>query len=294
MNDDLHIPNDERRSRGRKPLPGNKDILPLIVIFIILAGIAAFFFLQKKAEPEKTVTKDIPLETREVGVPVLRHPLPQIETVAEEESGEPEVEKKPLPLLDESDDAIREELSGFGQPGQAESLFLFEALIRHFVVTVDNLTNQKLPQRFGFTHPPAGKFMVAADAYGDIYLDPKNYERYAPFVEFAGNLDNRKLIAVYVHYYPLFQEAYESLGYPGRYFNDRLIEVIDHLLDAPVIVGPIKLERPKVYYKFADPELEKLSAGRKIMVRIGPDNASKVKVKLRQIKQILTSSDVQR
>ena len=92
----------------------------------------------------------------------------------------------------------------------------------------------------------------------------------------------------WLRYYPLFQEAYEYLGYPSAYFNDRLIDVIDHLLATPVVDGPIRLVRPHVLYKYADPDLEALSAGRKALIRIGPDNANRVKQKLREIRQILT------
>ena len=37
-------------------------------------------------------------------------------------------------------------------------------------------------------------------------------------------------------------------------------------------------------YVYADPELESLSAGQKILVRMGPANAAVVKDKLRQIR----------
>ena len=53
--------------------------------------------------------------------------------------------------------------------------------------------------------------------------------------------------------------------------------------------GPVKLVRPKVLYQFADPELEGLSAGQKIMVRMGPENAAKVKAKLREIRRELVT-----
>jgi hypothetical protein len=36
-------------------------------------------------------------------------------------------------------------------------------------------------------------------------------------------VDTRKAVALYVDLYPLFQGAYAELGYPNRYFNDRLI-----------------------------------------------------------------------
>jgi DUF3014 family protein len=89
--------------------------------------------------------------------------------------------------------------------------------------------------------------------------------------------------------YPLFQQAYQELGYPKKYFNDRLVQVIDHMLATPSIKEPVALVRPKVLYEFEDPELEDLSAGQKIMIRIGPENAAAMKAKLREIRQELAT-----
>jgi hypothetical protein len=87
----------------------------------------------------------------------------------------------------------------------------------------------------------------------------------------------------------LFQQAYRELGYPKGYFNDRVVEVIDSLLATPEIQEPVKLDRPKVYYQFNDAGLEALPAGQKILIRIGAENAAKVKAKLREVRGALTS-----
>jgi hypothetical protein len=71
----------------------------------------------------------------------------------------------------------------------------------------------------------------------------------------------------------LFQQAYENLGHPPEYFNDRLIEVIDHLLATPELPDPIPLARPNVQFEFADPNLEARSAGQKVLLRMGHENA---------------------
>jgi len=42
----------------------------------------------------------------------------------------------------------------------------------------------------------------------------------------------------YFKLYSLFQQSYEDLGYPGQYFNDRLVEVIDDMLRAPEVQAP--------------------------------------------------------
>jgi len=123
-----------------------------------------------------------------------------------------------------------------------------------------------------------------------LYLNPDNYARYTPFVKFATRLNSQRLVMLYRHFYPLFQAAYEELGYPSAYFNDRLVDVIDHLLEAPDVAGSVKLVRPHVLYKYADPELEALSAGQKLFIRVGPGHAAALKDKLRELRLLLTGS----
>lgn len=97
-------------------------------------------------------------------------------------------------------------------------------------------------------------------------------------------MDTAALVSGYARLYPLFQQAYRELGNGDAYFNDRLVEVLDHLLAAPEIAPPIRLVRPKVYWEFREPALEQMSAGHKLMVRMGPAQAARVKAKLREIR----------
>jgi hypothetical protein len=90
---------------------------------------------------------------------------------------------------------------------------------------------------------------------------------------------------------PLFQQAYTELGYPDGDFNERLIEVIDSLLAAPEIHEPLRLIKPEAFYLLTNPDLEALPAGQKVLLRMGPDNARRVKVKLQEIRAALVSSD---
>ena len=97
------------------------------------------------------------------------------------------------------------------------------------------------------------------------------------------------LVALYARFYPLFQEQYEKLGYPGKHFNDRAVAVIDHLLATPEVPEPLVLTQPGVLYEFADPKLNTLSAGQKILLRVGKTNRDKMKSKLQELRQALTS-----
>jgi hypothetical protein len=131
--------------------------------------------------------------------------------------------------------------------------------------------------------PPAGEFVTSGS--GDsVVLGAANFARYAPWVDLVDSLDADETAALYRRLYPQFQKAYEDLGNPDGYFNDRAIEVIDHLLATPEPPETIALVRPNVLYEFADPALEAESAGRKLLLRMGPGNAARVKMKLRDIR----------
>jgi len=153
---------------------------------------------------------------------------------------------------------------------------------------VDNLPRQTAPRRVMPLEPVPGAFAVL-DATGEASISAANSPRYVPYVRVFESLDTPALVKRYVESYPLFQRAYAELGFPNANFNDRLVEAIDDLLAAPEASAPVKLVRPKVLYQFADPELEQLSAGQKIMLRMGGENAARVKAKLREIRRELAS-----
>jgi hypothetical protein len=156
-------------------------------------------------------------------------------------------------------------------------------IVRHFVVTVDNLPRKKAAVQLWPVKPVGGELTVAPG--GEPTLSPDNAERYAPFINIVKNADVAQVASLYRHFYPLFQQAYVDLGYPDGYFNDRLVEVIDHLLATPDIAGPIKLTQPGVFYQYADPSIEERSAGQKTMIRLGSKNAAIVKEKLRALRK---------
>jgi hypothetical protein len=208
--------------------------------------------------------------------PAIKHPLP-----------EPEV-KEPLPKLDESDEPAKNALESLIGKESIERFILTKDLVRHVVVTVDNLTNEEVAERVRPIRPIPGKFAVSGPEEAPV-LDPANYSRYEPLVQMIGATDTESVIAAYTRYYPLFQEAYESLGHPPQYFNDRVVAVIDHLLETPDLQGPIALKQPRVQFEFADPKLESLSAGQKALIRMGNANAKVVKDKLRELRAAIVA-----
>jgi hypothetical protein len=189
---------------------------------------------------------------------------------------------QPLPPLAESDPATQEALGGVF--GRALDPFLVpKNIIRHTVVTIDNLPRKKTAVQMWPVKPLGGELTTSGT--DEILLSEANYARYEPIVKLATMADTEQLVSLYKRFYPLFQQAYVDLGYPEGYFNNRLIEVIDHLLETPEITGSMKLVQPGVFYEFADPSLESRSSGQKLLLRIGSENAAAVKLKLRDIRR---------
>jgi DUF3014 family protein len=189
----------------------------------------------------------------------------------------------PLPPLEASDKPVHDSLVDLFGAKTVDELFRPEMLIRHVVVTVDNLPRKHLAVELRPTKNLPGKFAVSGDEQSAT-IDPADYQRYVPYVHLLQAMNTAQFTTTYFHFYPLFQQAYESLGYPNGYFNDRLVATIDDALAAPDVRGPVALVRPNVMYQYADPKIESLSSGQKLMVRIGPDNEAIVKTKLREIR----------
>lgn len=208
-------------------------------------------------------------------------PAPKIEHPIERAQAEPGA--PPQATLDDSDPAMREALANLFKGNKLPEFVQPLNLIRNIVATIDNLPRSKVAPRLRPVLPAPGA-LATTTAGDNLIIAPDNSARYAPVIGLVQAVDTKQLVAVYVHFYPLFQQAYRELGYPDGYFNDRLVAVIDHLLATPSVKTPIALVQPKVLYQYADPELEALSSGQKAMIRVGADNAAVLKAKLREIR----------
>lgn len=189
----------------------------------------------------------------------------------------------PLPALGDSDASVKDSLAGiFGRP--LDQFLVPRDIVRHVVATIDNLPRRKVAIQTWPVVPTPGAPVVTTEGE-TITWSNDNLTRYAPIMAVVRNTDTKQVAAVYKRYYPLFQQAYTELGYPDGYFNNRLVEVIDHLLQAPDVPGPVQLTQPGVFYQFADPTLEERSAGQKLLIRMGSDNAAAIKLKLRELRR---------
>jgi hypothetical protein len=214
--------------------------------------------------------------------PAIRHPVP---------AGE----RQPLPPLDDSDGYVKKALVELAGRKAVASFLRLEGAVRRFIATVNNLASDQASAALWPVAPTPGSFETEGRD-GALVISPRNADRYVPFVRFADGIDTRRAVALYFRLYPLLQRAFEDLGFPGKYLNDRVVEVIDNLLATPKVTGPIRVRRvgdggasATGLYLFDDPALESATAGQKILLRIGTDNAATLTAKLTELRAAIAS-----
>lgn len=224
-------------------------------------------------------------------------PVPDAAPVAPAPAAAEPAVKYPLPAASQAavpPQGVAAAIKGLVGQGAAAAFLLLDDFPRRFVATVDNLGREHAPPAVWPVLPTSGRF-TAGQGDGGAVLVAENAARYAPFVAFVDAVDTAAAVALYRQLYPHFQQAYGQLGFGDRYFNDRLVQVIDLLLATPQptaplrltlpqVKGPVALREPWLHYEFADPQLQALSAGQKILLRVGPAHAQRLKAKLAQLR----------
>ena len=186
--------------------------------------------------------------------------------------------------------AVNKELARNWPLAQLRKYFNLQEQARRLVITVDNLPREHVPSQLRITRGVPGLLRVQKDGE-TITLDPSNYERYDRIISYVEKMDARKIGRLYAKFYPLLQRTYEETGFPEERFHDRVLAALDDMMDAPRPTGPIRLVQPKVLYRFEDDHLESLSAGQKIMIRVGPDNAARLRKVLARVRAAIAAHD---
>ena len=258
-----------------RPAPGTFPwVEAALAVALTAVTIYLFYYFQSARDtPPTPPAKSAPAQAPHAEArPAIRNPVPDSDAK--------------LPTLANSDSMMRELLVGLLGAKAFDDFVVPDRLIPRIVATIDNLPRRSTPRRLMPLNPVSGPF-ITGGAGERLTLDPANYRRYAPYLRVLEAVPARAVVSLYIQTYPLFQRSYEELGYGGAYFNDRLVEAIDDLLAAPEINEPVALVQPKVFYEFADPDLETRSAGQKILIRMGAQNARRVKAKLLEIREAL-------
>ncbi len=283
-------------------------LVAALLLLAVLAAAALWYFRPQPVEAPPVVVvpqvqpvgqasvTPVPVPSTDPPAPVIRHPVEVVEA--------PTPVRKPLPQLGQSDPRMLEEFNTLLGRKKVQQFLLMDSFVRRMVASIDNLGRVHAAPSMWPVHPRPGRFATLRRSEGEI-INPDNGQRYSSLVQFIETVDSRQAVQLYAALYPLFQQAYEELGYPKDYFNDRLVAVIDLLLATPVheqplivqlveVKGPIASERPWTRYEFADDDLQSLAAGQKMLLRTGAANHRRLRAKLLEIRGLLTKAALPR
>ena len=241
---------------------------------VVLASVGVWYMLVQRAPmveapPQMVGANSSTDEDASAAVPVTSPPPPA-----------------DLPPLDESDERVREMALELSTHPKLVKWLAPDDLVRRMVASVDNLSRGNSP-RAHLEHMRPEEGFGAAVVDGAVVLDPESYARYDLLTEVFTSLDIGATVRLYYELEPLFEEAYNQLGHPSRSFSDALDEAIARLIDTPIPEGKLEVEKHLLVYRFTDPLIESMSPAEKHLVRLGPENARKVKSKLTFLRSAL-------
>ncbi len=284
------------------------SIAVIVVAVLAGAGLLAWAFLAKKdpglmasadpppvaSAPADSASVPLPAEPApaELAEPAIANPIEPEETVEEAEVQEP------LPALADADAYVKNVIASLMSNRDMLTFVQLDGFVRKVVATVDNMGRKHAPPTVWPVVPAPQRFSTVKAADGTETIAPGNGDRYAPFVRMVESVDTAQAALAYRRMYPLFQQAYEDLGFPGKYFNDRLVAVMDQLIATPVPAEPLAVSlvevkgsvpslRPWVRYEFVDPVYADMTAGQKMLLRTGADNQRRLQAKLKAFRPLV-------
>ena len=257
----------------------------LAIVVLLIAAFVAWRWYQHSPQQPATAMQPGASATAPAAVATApRYPVAAIAATT------PAPASSAAPAEPESGDLL-DSIAALPGGTQLSALLNRPDLIQHLVATVDALPGKRLSAKVLPVKPPAGRFLVATRQDSTV-ISPDNATRYAPYLQAFESLDTAALVHWYKRHYDQFEQAYQQLGYPQGHFNDRLVAVIDNLLAAPELQTPPVLVPGKSGWAYANANLESLSAGQKLLLRLPADEQARVRSRLRALRTALTGGEI--
>ena len=133
----------------------NKPVIGVAAAVVVVAA-GTWYYLQSRhaALPRAPVSAPAPPPAEPSAEPAIQHPLP---------AGQDSASKAPLPSLADSDAALSDALGQLVGATAVKDYLLPENIVRHLVVTIDNLPRQKVAVAKRPTSASAGSFVANGD-----------------------------------------------------------------------------------------------------------------------------------
>lgn len=234
--------------------------------------------------PQIRIQPQSPVPTVAVVEPEIAPPPEEVQIPVQEPPPASEEENivVQLPSLTDSDSFVFSSLSTFQNSVALLELLAEDQIVRKFVVFAENISRGEFPQT-GLPYKNLGQEMVVQNIDENLFvMDEMAHARFDEVIQTFTETDTDAAIALYRTLSPLFQQAYAEIGFRNVSFDDTLRSAINNVLRTTNMEGPYQLVKPSVMYLYADAAIENLLEVHKQLIRIGPDNTSILKAKLRE------------
>ena len=231
--------------------------------------------LQPQREPASVAISEPEIAT-------LPEEVEQVEFTPEPELDEYETNVIELPNLTDSDPFVFETLQTLQNGVALVDALAEDQIVRKFVVFVENISRGEFPQT-GLPYKGLGQEMPVGEIDDNLFvMDQVAHSRFDQVVETFVETETDAAVIIYRMLSPLFQQAYAEIGFRNVSFDETLRSAINNVLRTTNMEGPYQLVKPSVMYLYADSSIENLAEVHKQLLRIGPDNTSALKAKLRE------------
>lgn len=253
---------------------------------VVVVALVAFFTWQHQRRGTPAVTEPAAEDVRQ-----------DLDRPGEAEATPPDELPPPAPpetprwdvsgvALGGSDAALRGIVRDLSGHPLVARLLTPDRLTATFVTAVDNIAEGATPAGMFTGLAPEDRFAPERDGE-DLVFSDENAGRYDMLTGLALSLSPDDCAELYRTFYPLLAQAYQELGYPDADFHRAVDRALRHLMETPDLEGPVPLVRKVTTYAFADPELESLSPAQKQLLRMGPENARRIKRWLSELRALL-------
>jgi hypothetical protein len=265
--DDVNL---DRSEGWTAPPPGRHrpGVVLAIALLVIAAGAAGWWLTRERSRPVAgEIAAPAPVTESRPATPTA----PRTST---------------LPALDDLDPALRDLVRGLTSSPLVERWLAGTNLARQMAALVEGAATGTTPWRFLAPLRPTGTFQVLA-RQGRTFIAPESHSRYDALTGVVTSIDTRALAETYHTLSPRLEDAHDELGVAEGSFDSAFRRVLNDLIELQVPRGPIAVVPRGGVYAFADPALEELSAIEKLLVRSGPDNATRIQEHLRELRNAL-------
>ncbi|GMU65571.1 MAG: hypothetical protein AMXMBFR36_18450 [Acidobacteriota bacterium] len=252
---------------GRRPGGG---VASIAIAVVLVAGLAALAWW--KLRPVAASRPAAPAAALDGGAAASSAPAAPPATAPE----------PPLPPLDASDGNVRELGAGLSGDAAFAGWLGHDDLVRRFVAAVANVAEGASPASHVPFLRPSQPFRTVERGDRTV-IDPATFRRHDLAVGALTSLDAAACARALRRLEPLFDAAWRELGDPRRDFRETLSTAISRLAAVPIPEGEIAVVPDGVVWAYADPELERRPAAEKLLLRMGPDHARRLRDWLREL-----------